>query len=146
MKFIERFKKNKELEEENEELKKIIENLKSLIGNPLEEMKYILGREIKWIDTDGMNFVEKKQWYDWAQMVIENPVIISLIGKGVGDSATNGEIAKDLLEYCARNTENMEQVNYWRSKVAGVELLRQYLNEIPDPVDKLPAEDLHSLI
>ena len=146
IKFLQRFKQNIELEKENEELKLIISELKNLIGNPLEEMKFLLGRPIKWIDTDGMDFAKKKFWYDSAQIALGNPVVQSLLGKTENGEAVNGEIAKDLIEHIAKSAENFEQVSYYRSKLAGVEMLRQYLNDISDPSENVTKKDLHSVI
>lgn len=94
-------------------------------------LKEVLGREIRWIDTSKMSKENYQRWYKEAQVLLESEVVRSLLGYQDPDGTMiNGEITKDLIEHIAMNTKNFDEVMNSRMKIVGIELLKQYLNNL----------------
>lgn len=125
------FKYNEKLHRENNQL---IDKLNSFDSKCLLEK--ILCRPLNWVDTSNFSENEQRIWHGEAQALLRNPVFVSLCG----DSKSNGEIVKDLIEYIAKNSKNFEEVLYLRAKIAGVELIKNLVSTIPSP-DSSPRKE-----
>lgn len=94
----------------------------------------VFGRKIEWIDTSNFTPSEQRFWYQEARNVLENPVFKSLCGySDENGQFVNGEIVKNLIEVMARHSRTMEEVNFIRAKIAGIELIRQLLTDVKKP-------------
>lgn len=121
-----------------------IENDKLRKSLSKEVVDRIVDRPIKWIEWQKMPHDKKVEWYKNAQSVLRNIVFRSLVGSN--EPRINGEIVKNIIEHIARHTENFEQVRDLRMTINGVELIKQYLEEIPNPEENVTKDEIYKAI
>lgn len=121
--------------------KKIIEAYKDeidLLTERCEELRTakgvvedVLSREIVWMDKDKMNEPDRLRWSNEAKALMDNMVFQSLVGRTDKDGIkTNGEIVKNLIEGIARDSGSYDEVKFLRATINGIELIRQYAEEL----------------
>lgn len=124
------------------ELDKLWEDMRS----PLACVNHLLGRPIKWVETDRMDYAEKVYWYNEAQSLLKNKVFQSIAGKTEDGVKINGEAVKDLIEHIARSSKNEREMDYWRAKIAGVELIKEMAERVSDPTKEEKLDNLNDVI
>lgn len=141
-------KRIKRLEEENERLKIRIEKLIGQLGEALvisddkasvmaqEVVAKVLGRGIKYFDYTGMKHDEKVKYYNDAQAALRNKTIQNEVK----------HIVADLVEHIAKRSQSIEEVSEIRMTINGIEMLKEYLEGISDPVNEIKKDDLHNPI
>lgn len=124
------------IERENKELK---ERLRVAKHWPAE----LLERSIVWIDKDKMSQPDRERWANDAKALLDNPVFQSLVGKiERNGTKTNGELVKNLIEGIARNSKDFDEVKFLRATINGVELIREYAEDL---LITKPIETFNSL-
>ena len=127
-------------------LQKQIDGLWEDMRSPLACVTHLLGRPIKWIETDRMEYDQKVYWYNEAQSLLRNKVFQSICGKTEDDQKINGEAVKDLIEHIARSAKTEREMDYWRAKIAGVELIREMAESIIDPTKEENKDSINDVI
>lgn len=115
------------------EVYKLNKQIKDLKTNPQRAVEDILGREIKYIDYNTLTDDGRLAIYNEAQLLLKNRVFQSLVGKVENGSKINGEIAKNIIEQISRYSKSFDEVRDLRMTINGVELIRQYAEQIQDP-------------
>ena len=104
-----------------------------------------LGRDIVWIDKDKMNETDRLAWGNEAQALLDNRVFQSLVGQVDREgNKTNGEIVKNIIEGIARNSKDYDEVQFLRATINGIELIREYAEELLIKKDKETFDDLNA--
>jgi hypothetical protein len=104
------------------EIYKLNKEIKDLKTNPQRAVEDILGREIKYLDVSKLTDEGRLAIYNEAQLLLRNRVFQSLVGK-----------AKNIIEQISRYSKNFDEVRDLRMTINGVELIRQYAEDIQDP-------------
>lgn len=96
---------------------------------PQEVVNTVLDRPIVWTDLESMPLEVRRRWGADARAILTNPVFISLVGRSglIFDTATSGEMAKNLVEHIARYAKSFEEVRDLRMTINGIELIRKEL-------------------
>lgn len=110
--------------------------------SPLKVLEGIIGREIKTVDTSKFGAREKKTWYVYAQELLRNPVLISLIGSEENGQATNGQLYLELVESLV-TADSWEKVKDIQMTINGIELIRDAIRSVekPDLRTRISDED-----
>lgn len=120
--------------EEKENLQRENDKMKSILDKPVTSkdlVETILRNDIVWIDKDKMNSTDRLSWGNEAKALLENRVFQSLVGKiDAEGNKTNGEIVKNLIEGIARNSKDYDEVRFLRSTINGIELIREYAEDL----------------
>ena len=120
--------------EEKENLQRENDKMKSILDKPVTSkdlVETILRNDIVWIDKDKMNPTDRLAWGNEARALLENRVFQSLVGRIDADgNKTNGEIVKNLIEGCARQSKDYDDVKFMRATINGIELIREYAEDL----------------
>ena len=128
-------KSKRKLIEDNARLHKEVELLKP--SSPEKVIENILQRGISWYDYRELAEAKRVTYYSDAVNVLENNTLKNEIN----------HLLSDLVQHIAKKSTDFQEVRDLRMTINGVELLRERLSSIENPLKpENPDEDLHSSI
>lgn len=130
----------KELELKVEQLTRELNERQSLNS----VIKKIVAKEIVWIDKDLMDEAARLQWSNEARNLLENKVFKSLVGDYHHN--TNGEIIKNLIEYCAKESQNWEDLMGARWKMVGITLIKEQAIDLLIHKPKVTYDEINEAV
>ena len=119
------------LNKDIETLHNTISSLEKDIANPAKVVEKMLGRKLKWKDTNKMNDAQRREYFLGAKQVLENETF-----KSVVDEATF-----DLVNDIAKNSEDFQQVLNRRFTLNGMQLIKERLESIPFTEEEIIDEE-----
>jgi len=106
------------------------------VGDPTLVVEQVLGRGIEWFDYNELSQSDLQAYYQNAQLILKNPVFTNEVSR----------IVADCMKWALREAKDFDSVRDMRMNINGIELLKERLGAIPNPLKVVNEEDLHSAI
>jgi len=100
-------------------------------ATPEVVIEKIMKRGIEWFDYEDLPMNQRKEYYNDIQAVITNKSFINELNHLIADQ----------VEYIARESRNHEETMNIRMTINAIDLIKQRLENIPDPIQKQPSMD-----
>ena len=135
-KIIKVLKKIPEVQSALDNFNQFVDNNKIKENNNLID-KFVPS-EIKWYDYTELDEANRRNYYLQAQDILKNRVFQNELN----------QMIYNFQDYCFKKAKNFDEVNNQRMKVAGLLILKERLESIPDPDNKpiLSKKDIYKPI